>query len=429
MLRVGEGTVDITPPVGIELAGFHKPLGQERRVEGAREASQVRALVLEVDASRAAIISLDMCSVSGVFSRRVKQRAAGLTGIPPERIFVCATHTHSMPAFSFLRQWGAISEPYLLETVEHTVSAVQQAVEDLAEADCYLGRNRVVGGNFNRTVPQWKTDQAWNEDATHDDRWLDTELLALYFQREQRPLLWYHFSAHPVCYGDGLSGPDWPGIVAKQLETLDRLRPAYLQGHIGDVNPGDGTPWVGDAEETAAAVGPALHHASRHSEPVPVDSLQVLTAMAEVPLDLERLRQELAFYEAHPEQCASGVWVDAPFAKAWYEDLRQWDPARTPVQAPIAALRLGPLALLFHPAELYSFYGLQLRKQSPFAATMVVGYCDDFLGYLTDPQAYIREEYAALVVPKITGLPPFTPDAAEVFTRQCAQLLQDLASA
>jgi hypothetical protein len=69
---------------------------------------------------------------------------------------------------------------------------------------------------------------------------------------------------------------------------------------------------------------------------------------------------------------------------------------------------------------------LKLRFGSPFSTTLAVGYCDDFVGYLTDPAAFEADEYAAIVVPKITGLPPFTPDAARQFTAQCEAVLNRL---
>ncbi len=35
-LEAGEGVVDTTPPLGIEMAGFHRPPGKERRIAGIR---------------------------------------------------------------------------------------------------------------------------------------------------------------------------------------------------------------------------------------------------------------------------------------------------------------------------------------------------------------------------------------------------------
>src|SRR5690606_23938847 len=119
----------------------------------------------------------------------------------------------------------------------------------------------------------------------------------------------------------------------------------FLQGHIGDVNPGDGTKWIGDAEPTAAAVLPALHRAATHGEMVPIDRIRVETRQVELPFDVQRLQDEIAEYKANPEACASGVWVDAGFAKAWFDDVSGWASPPAHYSAPVTTVALGPLAL------------------------------------------------------------------------------------
>lgn len=428
MLLAGEGRVDISPPAGIELAGFHRPAGQERRVTGTRQPGEVRALVLRVDDTEVAILSLDICALSADFCRTIQRRVERELGTAAGHVRVCATHTHSMPTFRFFRQWGAVSPEYMALVEGRAVEAVSKARADLAESDCYIGKAGVIGGNFNRTSKTWKTDGQFTRESTDAERWLDTLLQVLYFQRSgaKKSLQWYHFCAHPVCYGDSESGPDWPGLVAQAIRAGGMLKPSFLQGHIGDVNPGDGSKWIGDATQTASAIAPALHHATNHSEYVPVTELRVANATVEIPFDLKRLQAQLDYYRENTDRCTDGVWVDAAFAKDWYEEAQAWDTKRQTYVAAISAFRLGDVALLFHPAELYSYYGLKLRFGSPFPTTLVVGYCDDFVGYLTDPAAFDAEEYAAVVVPKITGLPPFTPDAARVFTAHAASLLNRL---
>ena len=98
----------------------------------------------------------------------------------------------------------------------------------------------------------------------------------------------------------------------------------------------------------------------------------------------------------------------------WFEAAKRWDLQQTSCISPISVIQLGEVGLLFHPAELYSYYGLEIRRDSPFEHTLVIGYTDDFIGYLTDPKAYQTGEYAAIVVPKITDLPLFTAEAARV---------------
>lgn len=428
-LEAGEGVADITPPLGIELAGFHRQPGKERRVAGIRQPAHARALALRHGKTSAAIVSLDVCGFPRDFAQRVQKRASKLTGIPSENIRICATHTHSMPTLRFFRQWGAVSKEYSALVEQRAVEGIVQAKEDLARADCYLGKERVAGGNHNRTAKTWKTDDAFTKDSTDDGRWLDTILHALLFLREKpkRSLLWYHFSAHPVCYTDGNAGPDWPGLVVEKMKAWDDLSTAFLQGHCGDVNPGPGTPSLGEPEKVSDAVYAALHHATNHSTLIEVDAIRVATVEIKLPLDIARLQEQLARYRKDPSQCTKGEWVDAGFAKDWFESASKWKTSRDQLKTPMTAMRLGDLGLLFHSAELYSFYGLAIRRDSAFTNTLVVGYTDDFIGYVTDPTAHKNNEYAAVVVPKILDLPPFKPEAGRQLAAEALKLLGKVA--
>ncbi|MEO8428770.1 MAG: hypothetical protein ABI651_16855 [Verrucomicrobiota bacterium] len=136
MLEAGEGVVEINPPLGIELAGFHRAAGKERVVTGIRQRCEARALALRVNNVQAAIISLDVCGFARDLANRVKRGVATRTGIPAENVFVCATHTHSAPTLRFFRQWGAVSKPYVELVERRAIEAVELAKKDLAEADC-----------------------------------------------------------------------------------------------------------------------------------------------------------------------------------------------------------------------------------------------------------------------------------------------------
>lgn len=414
--KVGEGVMEITPPVGIELGGFHRSPGNERRVKGIRQKSFVRALVLERRGTRVALVSLDITGVGHVMATRTRQEVAKQSGIPAANVRLCATHTHSTPGFMFLRQWGAISADYMAVVEKQVVRAVAAAVEDLAPAQASLGKSRVVGGNFNRTAKTWKTDDAFTAESTHDDRWLDSVLHVLHFERagSRRDLLWYHFSAHPVCFADELAGPDFPGMVDDLLKQSHGLSPGYLQGHAGDVNPGDGSPWRGDADETTSAVYKGITQALEKKQRIEVDALASHRRTFGIPFDMPLFTKWLQQYKDDPAKCVGGQWVDARFAKAWYEDNADRDLKQTTLDRTISSIKLGPLAMVFHPTELYSYYGLSIRQRSAAADTLVVGYTDGLTGYLADPTAYATGDYGAFTVPKILDYPPFTPNAASL---------------
>lgn len=424
-LQVGEGVAEITPPLGIELGGFHRAPGNERCVTGIRQKSYVRALVLEHRGTRVALVSLDVAGVGHAMATRTRLAVADRSDIAADNVRLCATHTHSTPGFMYLRQWGAISPEYMATVELQVVRAVAAAVEDLAPAEVSLGKSRVVGGNFNRTTPTWKTDEVFNAESTHGDRWLDTMLHVLHFQRtgDRRNLLWYHFSAHPVCFADEFAGPDFPGMVNELLQKSHNVSPAYLQGHAGDVNPGDGSPWRGDADETASAVYKAITEALDKTQRIDVDSLVSHRRVHGVPFDMPLFTRWLNEYRDDPAKCVGDQWVDARFAEAWYEDNADYDLKQRRLDRTISSIKLGPLAMVFHPTELYSYYGLAVRERSPATDTLVVGYTDGLIGYLTDPTAYATGDYGAFTVPKILDYPPFTPQAASLLADSMVEVV------
>lgn len=415
-LLVGAATVDATPPEGIELAGFHRPPDNPRLITATRQPTAARALVFSQGEVRAAAVVLDILAVSTGFARALARAVEERVGIPADHVRVSATHTHSMPTFIFLRQWGSVPEAYRQRMIEQGVEAVERAWNAKEPVKLRVGSCRVEGGSSNRTVKrgQWRTDAEFGPGSDDSHRWLDTMLHALVFERPagRPPIIAYHFSAHPVCFKDTLSGPDWPGVVADDCRQARGVEPIFLQGHIGDVNPGDGTKWIGDLEPTARAVWAGLNRALDAAREVAVDRLVSDRRPLDLPLDLDLQARWFEAYQADPAACKGGPWVDPGFAAEWFGAARA---VADPPQArptTLSALRLGPLAILFHPAELYSCYGLEIRRDAAAETTLCVGYTDDFVGYLTDPKAYAQGEYAAVTVPKILDLPPFTQTAA-----------------
>jgi neutral ceramidase len=426
-LLMGHASVDTTPPNGIELAGFHRTPGNPRLITGSRQPAAARVLVLEKGPVKAAIVVLDIIAVSAEFARRFARAVEDRLGIAADHVRVCATHTHSMPTFLPLRQWGAVPEAYRSLVMERGLEAVERAWRDRSAARLLVGSSRVEGGNFNRTVEpgQARTDADFGPTSDDSERWLDTMLHALVFERTagKPPIIAYHFSAHPVCFNDSLSGPDWAGVVAENCRATRGVDPLFLQGHSGDVNPGDGTKSIGALEPTARAISKGLDAALEAARETAIDRLDSIRQPVDLPLDLDLYREWLAAYRADPAACSEGTWIDAGFAAEWFQAARAAEDSPRALRTTLSSLRLGPVAMLFHPAELYSCYGLAIRRDSGAATTLCVGYTDDFVGYVTDPAAYARGEYASLTVPKVLDLPPFTTEAGRQLTAAATALL------
>ena len=152
-LLVGEGVVDISPPLGTALGGFHYSDPTRPRVTTAiHYPPEVRALVLSRNEMAMAIISFDMLNVSFEMVRDVQQRIESQLGIPARQVRICATHAHSMPSIAFNRHWGDNNPDYEKTVAESMVQATRLALQDQSPTRLFAGTARAVGANVNRTV-------------------------------------------------------------------------------------------------------------------------------------------------------------------------------------------------------------------------------------------------------------------------------------
>ena len=148
-----------------------------------------------------------------------------------------------------------------------------------------------------------------------------------------------------------------------------------------------------------------------------------------LPLDLDLFQKQIAVYRNDPSKCKDGEWVDAAFRRDWYETFAsKYDLRKTHTPSSLAALKLGDVGLLSHGAELYSVYGLTIRRDSPLPQTLVIGYADGYVGYVPDPHAYEAKEYAAVAVPKMLNFPPFQPTAGRDLASAALKLLKKVSA-
>jgi hypothetical protein len=66
------------------------------------------------------------------------------------------------------------------------------------------------------------------------------------------------------------------------------------------------------------------------------------------------------------------------------------------LELPLSVVRLGACTWVHLPVELFASIGLEIRAGSTFAHTRVVGYTDEYFGYVCDEQAEKDGVYEAL---------------------------------
>lgn len=413
-LRAGVGTTVITPPIGVELAGYGIYLN--RKSQGIIQNLCSSALVLESAGEKLCIISNDLIGISLKLTSKVRTLIHNHTGIPEHNTLLACTHSHSAPTAVYLRGWGELDKDYLSILPRLIAGSAIIANNSLRPVKVGFRRGEIDGLDYNRCVEGGITDP---------------ELLVLAVYDYHNRLLAYimNYSAHCVSmlHTNTAFSRDHPGIAQ---EIVSSAHPGalgfFLQGNCGDINVftvhtsrllEPAHLLAGETLKVLARIQPHL------DRDVPLSSL-----LSELTLQLQPLTEE----ELH-KLISDADSYDPPrarFEKEWAESMlrKLHTPEAFYLRSQIQALRIGDTAILAHPSELFVQIGVDIKKRSSFEKTIVTGYCNDFIGYVPDRADFERKGYAATVVPKICDNFPFKPDAGESLIRQCLELLSQFAS-
>ncbi|MHA1371040.1 MAG: hypothetical protein ACTSRA_15165, partial [Promethearchaeota archaeon] len=147
--------------------------------------------------------------------------------------------------------------------------------------------------------------------------------------------------------------------------------PIFLQGSSGNINPIN-TPLVGnvpkhdfkDAKEIGDMIGDGVLGALNATKSMEPETINGLVKNVEIVADDEDKEEIFTFTDGKRE--------GGKFQVSTY----------------IQVIRLGNIAFVGIPGELFAEIGMQIKKSSPFQETFVIGYANDYIGYIPTPANY-----------------------------------------
>ena len=223
ILRAGFSTSDLTPPIGLEMAGFGPYL--ERRATDIHDRLKARAMVLELAGKRIAIVSCDLAAITLEVTEKVRAEVQEATGIPVHQVMVSTTHTHSAPSVPRFVAWGEQDEEYLSGVHKKIARAIIQAADQLEPVETSYGEAPVEDVAVNRE---------------YENGPIQENVRVLKFMRgEKLAGFLTHYSVHPVVMAGEtrLITGDLTGVTMNKI--MDRHPGSvgiYLQGSCGDIN-------------------------------------------------------------------------------------------------------------------------------------------------------------------------------------------------
>jgi neutral ceramidase len=399
MLKAAAACLDITPPLGTPIPGYF----HERRAGAVHDPLFARAFALERQGTGIAVVVCDLIGVKRAYLDRAKERIAATVGLSPEQVLICCTHTHTGAATG--------DDAYTDFLIGRIADAVRLAWERREPAEVGWGsaaEERVV---FNRRYRMkdgsvQTNPGIGNPEVVEPVGPVDPELGVLCLRRPGGGTigLLANYSLHYVGIPEDAQSisADYFGYFGQMVQRLrgESFVAALSNGACADINNIDvlgGARPKNDhyqhTERVAARIAAAAIWAW-HEMPF-TDDVLLGAAMTEVslkrrPLPTEEERARAREIEARVEARQPVTMGERAFAG---RVVRRLTDAPAEIQTWVQALRIGDLALVSAPGELFVELGLAIKQQSPFGQTLVLELANDSVGYLPTRRAYEEGAY------------------------------------
>ncbi|MFN8492385.1 MAG: neutral/alkaline non-lysosomal ceramidase N-terminal domain-containing protein [Caldilineaceae bacterium] len=418
-LLAGSAKVDITPPLTIPYLGYEP---RHALFQGVHDPLYARAVALDDGATQVILLAVDAIGYSNDllgpgrnFTAEVRQRIQAHTGVPAAHIMLATTHAHSTPETCNLRRLldTPATAPWLEVVLDQLTSAAAMAFAQRKPSRLKaaagmvegLARNRRVIGKDGRILAGPEITPTDVEGTAGP---VDPTVGVLYLEGTETPTctLLTNFACHPVTVQvQPLVSADFPGaamaLVEKSLPNC--ANSLFFQGACGDINPIRNTTDFEDVERYGLMLGgEVIKLAAQMSAPdyaeitprIQVKSATIALTVRELPdrvstqekYTLLKNKQKAAKSEEERSQWARTLRLAE-------EKLALIERGAEPLPAEIQVIRLGDVALVSLPGEPFTELGLAIKQRSPARQTFVIGYANDWIGYLTTPQAWQQGGY------------------------------------
>lgn len=412
-LTAGAAAVDITPPIGTPMAGYYNLRG----AEGTHDPLFAKALVIEKDGVKVALVTLDLIATTFPMVAESRKLIAEQVKIPGTHVMISATHSHTGPVLSDRKpRASAFGGDHKL-AVAFMDGLPGKIAEAVAEADKSRKAARILraigkeeGLAFNRRFHMTDGTVGWNPGKKNpkiikpagptDDR-VPVTLIETADGKETIAC-YVNFAMHLDTVGGLYYSADYPYTLSKAIaaakgENVVTLFAIGCAGDINHINVSSATKQGGHGE--AARIGTrlaaAVLRAFDHLEPVEDAPLQA-TAM-KVSLPLAPVTQAEA---AEARDIIEKVTAGAQPVPKFMDQVQAFKAADVaerlgkPLEVEVQVITLGrDLAWVSLPGEIFVELGLAIHRGSPFKQTMIAELANGSIGYVPNRPAYAQGNY------------------------------------
>ncbi|HRK33404.1 MAG TPA: DUF1080 domain-containing protein [Candidatus Hydrogenedentes bacterium] len=389
-LKVGAAAASMTGDDSMTMAGGIGPWNPKGQ-EGELRATAV--VYSKEPFGTFAIVGCDVLFVSRDLVDAALAEIQQATGIPPEHVLVNASHTHSAPSITRVHGYGPVQK-FRDELKRAIVEAVTKAHADLEENCTFeyaLGAEYSVGENSRLLL----ADNTIFWTGPHDDRVrptdpFDPELPVFGFYSADKKLrsVIYNHSTHTIGTVAGMVlSPSFYGLAAQQLESETGATVCFLEGASGSTH---------NLYLTAPVMIDRMKTAVRTT--LDAATPQRITKLAAIrrtyPIKVRNFDEQIEDEKVSSycrKRAPAGADYTIDVFRKMREELRPHigETRETYLQV----MRIGDVAIVAVPAEYFTVLGIEIKRRSPFAHTVVTELSNDWVGYIGDRKGYERGGY------------------------------------
>ena len=443
-LYAGFSRVDITPMLGIGIAGYYKP----RYAEGILDALEINALALACDEDRAVLLTIDHCGITQNVISEFRKYISEVTGVSIEGIYIHATHTHTAP-FLNKNSEDELEKEYYRNVYRKMADAAQLAIADLKPTKMGWGigdaPNIAFVRRFRMKDGSVKTNPGVNNpDIVAPIGDVDERVSILRFEREgAETLVLANFADHPDTVGGSKISADWPGFLRKTVEkSLDNVKCIFFNGAEGDVNHVNVHPEGGylndmfmDFDDVSRGYGHARYmgrvvaggvlQAYDKVKYTDVASLHCLNRTIQIPSNMPRkedMEEAYRINELHEagkddEIPYAGMMLTTVVAEAARMIRLEHGPENFEMQ--LSGIAIGNVALMGIPGEPFTGIGRALKETEGWDLVLPTCLTNGSEGYFPMKEAYVEGGYEA-------RSSNFRAGVAELIIEEGKKLMKDL---
>lgn len=436
--RVGAAAVCITPSAGTPLAGYY----HSRAASGVHDDLHSKALVVEKDGSRTALVVLDLITTPRSLVERARAEIEKATGIPGGHVMISATHAHTGPVVRAGSKRAAdlggetdLVAQYMHRLPGQIAESVRLAREKLAPARVYSAVGREDTLAFCRRFFMKDGTVGWNPGKRNPNIVkpvgpIDPGVPVVYCEStDRRPLATYvNYAMHLDTVGGQEISADYPYTLSRLLGEVKGpgMVTLFTIGAAGDINhinvkSSSRQKGHGEAARIGTILAAEVFKTLERASSVDSAALDVRVRAEMVKLPLAKITSEDVDSARRTLKPREGSKRPSFLQRVRaYKVLDVEARAGKPYEVEVQVVCLGnEIAWVSLPGEIFVELGLAIKAASPFPVTIVAELANGSIGYVPTRKAYDHGNYEPISARCAAG-------SGELLVETAVRLLEEL---